>query len=200
MDFMKTSTPVTHAAFDTIRLSVCEKLKDLDVHLTYHNLEHTLDVMQQCGRLAAEEGATDPHAIYLLKVAAMYHDTGFLRTYRNHEEQGCQIFLEDADAYGFSEEDKVFVKRLIMATKLPQTPHDLYERIICDADLDYLGRSDFFTIGDGLRREFLHFGVVDSDEAWGVLQIKFLTSHSYHTKSSQRLREPVKQQHLAQLH
>ena len=32
------------------------------------------------------------------------------------------------------------------ATKIPQTPLTKLEEIICDADLDYLGREDFFEI------------------------------------------------------
>jgi hypothetical protein len=73
------------------------------------------------------------------------------------------------------------------------------QRIICDADLDYLGRDDFFVIGDQLRREFLHFGIVSSEKAWKELQLKFLTSHHYHTQNSAELREPVKQVNLKKL-
>lgn len=187
-------------AFSTIEAWICQKLEALDEQLTYHNVAHTLDVTRQCERLAKEEGLEDEQKIYLLKVAALYHDTGFLKTYKNHEAAGCVIFESDAARFGFDKEEQAFVQRLIMATKLPQTPNDIYERIICDADLDYLGRPDFFTIGDGLRKEFLHYGVVTSDKEWEALQIKFLAAHYYHTESSKKLREPVKQQHLAQLH
>jgi hypothetical protein len=86
-----------------------------------------------------------------------------------------------------------------MVTQIPQQPKDILERIICDADLDYLGRDDFFAIGDTLRREFIRYGVVPSDEAWEALQMKFLTNHAYHTASSQVLREPAKQSHIRKL-
>lgn len=196
---MNLSTQNTQKAFDVIRTHVCEKLKGLDEHLTYHNIDHTLDVLRQSERIAREEGIRDEYKIYLLKVAAMYHDTGFLVTYANHEKASCEIFRNDASRFDFTPEEQVFITRLIMATKLPQTPMDIYERVICDADLDYLGRPDFFRIGDGLRREFLHYGIVSSDEEWDQLQMKFLAGHSYHTNSCKRSREAEKQAHITQL-
>ena len=86
-----------------------------------------------------------------------------------------------------------------MATKLPQTPATLLEKVICDADLDYLGRADFFEIGDGLRREFLKQGIIKTNQDWDQLQIKFLTSHQYHTATSRKLREKYKQGNISKL-
>ena len=185
--------------YDLIRQSALHRLKDLAPTLTYHCFDHSLDVLEQCERIAAAEGVTDAHKVFLLKVAALYHDTGFLRTYRNHEEASCAIFMEDAPRFGFTEEEMQEVQRLIMVTQIPQRPTDVLERIICDADLDYLGRDDFFSIGDTLRREFIQYGVVPDDAAWEVLQMKFLTNHGYHTESSRILREPAKQAHIARL-
>jgi uncharacterized protein len=197
---MNLSTQNTQKAFEAIRTHVCEMLKGLSEHLTYHNIDHTLDVLRQSERIAREEGIKDEYRIYLLKVAAMYHDTGFLVTYTNHEKASCEIFRNEAALFDFTGEEQTFITRLIMATKLPQQPTDLFECVICDADLDYLGRPDFFRIGDGLRKEFLHFGVVSSDEEWDKLQMKFLSSHSYHTDSCRQNREREKQAHMAQLH
>jgi predicted metal-dependent HD superfamily phosphohydrolase len=197
--FMRTSYQTTQDTFDLIRTFVCGKLKLLDEHLTYHNLAHTLDVVKQSERIARKEGVTDEHKIFLLKVAALYHDTGFIITYANHETASCEIFLCDAPQFNLSKEEQHFINRLIMATKLPQTPSDIFEQVICDADLDYLGRPDFFRIGDGLRKEFLHFKIVSSNEEWEKLQIRFLTSHHYHTDSCKKSREAKKQYHIAQL-
>jgi predicted metal-dependent HD superfamily phosphohydrolase len=196
---MNLSTQNTQKTFEAIRTHVCEKLKGLSTYLTYHNIDHTLDVLRQSERIAREEGIQDEYKIYLLKVAAMYHDTGFLVTYSNHEKASCEIFRSEAALFDFTVEEQAFITRLIMATKLPQQPTDLFERVICDADLDYLGRPDFFRIGDGLRKEFLHFGVVSSDEEWDKLQMKFLASHYYHTNSCRKSRESEKQAHMAQL-
>lgn len=184
--------------FDAIKQRVCQKLEGLNPLFTYHNLAHTLDVVRQSERIAREENI-DEENTYLLKVAALYHDTGFLKTYKNHEEASCDLFMNDADDFHFTENEKKVICGLIMATKVPQQPHTHLEEIICDADLDYLGRDDFFIIGDELRKEFISFGIVANDAEWEKMQINFLSKHHYHTKSSKRDREPLKQQHFSQL-
>lgn len=182
--------------FKTIKLGVLRQLALLHPTLTYHSPAHTIDVLVQCERIAAAEGLTDVRRLFLLRVAALYHDIGFLNRYAEHEEESCRIFLADAVRHTFSEEEKNDVLHMIMATRLPQQPSTLLERIICDADLDYLGRPDFMIIGDRLRREFISHGIVADDDGWQALQLRFLHAHQYHTASSQALREPVKQQHL----
>jgi predicted metal-dependent HD superfamily phosphohydrolase len=78
---------------------------------------------------------------------------------------------------------------IIMATKIPQSPKTKLEKIICDADLDYLGRTDYFAISGNLRREFLAFQKIKNDKEWIELQQNFLQSHTYFTKTSVALRQ-----------
>ena len=84
------------------------------------------------------------------------------------------------------------VCKMIMATRIPQTPLDHLGEIICDADLDYLGRDDFPEISDGLRLEFLQYGIVKDDLDWEEKQISFLKHHTYFTDNSKQLRQSVK--------
>jgi hypothetical protein len=183
--------------FDTVKRRVSEQLRGLPSSLAYHSLDHTLDVLEQCERIADAEGLTDKRLRFLLRLAALYHDTGYLQQYSQHEEASCRIFLSDTAHLNLSEEEKNDVLHLIMATKIPQQPATLAEKIICDADLDYLGREDFIPTGDKLRREFLHYGMVDNDTEWDKRQLQFLSSHRYHTASSRKLREPVKQKNIS---
>lgn len=185
--------------FQKVKKNVISKLQGLSPELTYHCLNHTLDVLEQSLRIAAEEKITDQRELYLLKIAALYHDTGFLRSYIDHEERSCEIFLADSTNYGLSKEEKSVIVNLIMATRIPQRPISRLEQIICDADLDYLGRDDFFSIGDNLRKEFLLYRVVADDEEWEQMQLKFILNHKYHTLSSRRLREPAKQSNFTKL-
>jgi uncharacterized protein len=185
--------------FMTIKALVLRKLEGLSKHLTYHDINHTLDVVRHSERIAREENITDERKIHLLKVAALFHDSGFLYTYKQHEERSCDIFLEHSEGFDFTQEEKDLITGLIMVTKIPQMPQTLLQQVICDADLDYLGREDFFDIGDNLRKEFLHYNIVESNEEWDRLQHKFLTTHQYHTASSRRDREPYKQANLRQL-
>ena len=172
--------------------------KELDPCLTYHSARHTLDVMQSTQRLAESEGV-DSEQKDLLLIAALMHDSGFLLSMDDHEDHGCILAREVLPEYGFTTDQIEEICKLIMATKLPQTPENLLEEIICDADLDYLGRKDFFTLGEGLFHEFLARGIVKDFCDWDNLQIKFLSSHQYFTKSSIAEREPLKQEHLVQV-
>src|SRR5215218_1806017 len=147
-------------AIEKIQSSVLTELKGLSPNLTYHCANHTLDVVEQSGRIAKEEGITNERDLFLLKVAALYHDSGFLETYSAHEKKSCEIFVKDAVSFDFTEDEKNIVEGLIMSTKIPQEPKTHMEKIICDADLDYLGRGDFFEIGDTLRREFIYYKIV----------------------------------------
>ncbi len=184
--------------FEYLKKIVLASLDGLSPHLTYHSKGHTIDVIEQSIRIAKAEGIGG-HDLLALKIAALFHDNGFLRTYQNHEAMGCKIFLEHVEGLGFSDEDKDKIQALIMATKIPQMPQTHLQQIICDADLDYLGRPDFFDTGNNLRKEFMYYNVVTSDEDWMKLQLNFLSHHRYHTRTSQKLREPAKQRYLARL-
>jgi uncharacterized protein len=185
--------------FERVREVVIEKLLGLSSKLTYHCLDHTLDVVDQADRIARDEQITNTRDLFLLKVAALYHDTGFLKTYIAHEEKSCEIFMNDSAAYNLTEEEKTVICKLIMSTQIPQCPVTMLEKIICDADLDYLGRDDFFSVGNQLREEFLSYKIVTNNDEWEYLQMKFLQDHQYHTRSSKSLRESAKQDNFAKL-
>ena len=184
--------------FNIIYDHIILKLNGLAPQLSYHSVYHTIDVIRHAERIAKEEGINETE-LYLLKVAALYHDTGFLETYAEHEIKSCAIFMEDSARFHFSDPDKELILDIIMATKVPQKPNTLLQKIICDADLDYLGRNDFQEISLRLKNEFLHYGVVADETAWKKLQVKFLKDHHYHTSSSQLQREPVKLKNLSKL-
>ena len=181
---------------DAIQLHVVTKLKDgLDSSLTYHTVEHTLDVMRQTVRIGIAEniGSRD---LMLLQVAALYHDTGFLKCYRGHEEESCLFAKRELPNYGFMEDEIEKICGMIMATKIPQSPRNRLEEIICDADVDYLGRADFFTTGEKLYKEFLDQGIVVDFDDWNRVQVRFLESHHYFTQTSIRLRSKEKLRYL----
>jgi len=182
--------------FTSIKQPILSRLKDeLDSQLGYHNIAHTLDVLEQAEVIAIQEKVTDKHDVLLLKTAAIFHDSGFLFVYKNHEEKGCEIASESLKNV-FSEEDIKKVCGMIMATKIPQTPNTLLEQIICDADLDYLGRNDFEPISRNLYKEFIIFKIIPEDIIWDHIQIKFFESHHYFTGTSISKRNEMKLKHL----
>ncbi len=167
--------------------------------LYYHNLEHTLDVRNAARQLAGGEGVTSSDELTILDTAALFHDCGFVHVYQHHEEEGCRLAKEQLPALGYGDEAIDAVCGLIMKTNMKHPPETGLEKILCDADLDYLGRADFETIGDRLFREWMAIGKVRNKEEWNRMQVLFLESHQYWTGSAIRSRQEMKISHLLQL-
>ncbi len=157
--------------------------KELDHLCEYHNVRHTLDVIDQ-SQIIGKTEFLSAHELLLIRIAALFHDTGFLFQRTKHEEKSVEIFLDSSKDSEISEQDKAIISQCIMATRMPQQPISILDKVICDADLDYLGRDDFFPIGDALFREMNRNNEISDELAWNNLQVKFLNAHRFHTNYS----------------
>ncbi|MBC7884323.1 MAG: HD domain-containing protein [Saprospiraceae bacterium] len=166
--------------------------------LSYHGVHHTLDVLNACNAYIRRLKIAGKDA-YLLRTAALMHDIGIMWNYFNHEEQGIKYVRETLPGWGYSSNDIDRICSMIGATRLPQKPTNLLEQILCDADVDYLGTDLFYSIGETLFKEFLVYNVVKNEEEWDRLQVKFLSTHSYHTAYGKKYREPVKRNYLTEI-
>ncbi len=177
---------------------IVDKLKkELPKRLFYHSINHVEDVFQAAVVLAKLEGISDDD-FQLLKIAVLFHDSGFIVHPKEHEATGCKIVRENLPFFGYSTQQIEKICGMIMATKIPQDPHNLLEEIICDADLDYLGRDDYDSISNNLFKEINANGNLD-EESWLKLQISFLETHHYYTASALRMRKQKKEDKLKSL-
>ncbi len=182
--------------FKKVKAFILKKLKkELPKNLTYHSAEHIKDVYRSAKLLAKMEGV-DGEDLTLLLTAVLFHDSGFLWQQYEHERVSCEIVREYLPAYEYTHEQIERICGMIMATKIPQTPHNKLEEIICDADLDYLGRDDFFKIGNGLYEELCMYGMLNNETDWNKLQSRFLEKHKYFTASAKKLRKEKKQEYI----
>ncbi len=172
--------------------------KGLSPSLYYHCIDHTWDVCKAAERIAFHEGIKGED-MYLLKTAALYHDAGFIKQYQNNEPIGAEMARAALPRFGYTDEQVEIVAGLIHATKVPHEPTSHLQQIICDADLDYLGRDDFHEIAENLKHELMDFGVIKSTRQWDEIQVKFLTMHRYHTKTAIATRKEKKLQHLEEV-
>ncbi len=185
--------------YDDLEEFVLDKLeKELPEFLYYHNLKHTIDVTIGVEVIGKGEGITDEELL-LLKTAALFHDAGHIIESKNHEYHGTTIVRDILPRYLYTPEQIETICEIIMATKLPPDPKNKLERIICDADLDYLGRRDFIPVSDTLFRELKAQNLVGSLNDWNKLQIKFLTNHQYFTDTANKLREVSKQKQVERI-
>ena len=182
--------------YEKIKKIILKELKEnLPEHLSYHSVMHVKDVINAVEEIAIAENV-EGEDLMLLKTAALFHDTGFLYGAKDHEQKSCEIAQKYLLDYGYSQPQIDKIKGMIMATKIPQSPNNHLEQILADADLDYLGRDDFFTIGDKLFDELTMFGIVNSERDWNLLQEKFLENHHFFTQTAINNRNQKKQQNL----
>jgi len=170
-------------------------VNELPGHLSYHTIHHVRDVYQAAEMIGEAEGITE-HDTQLLLTAAAYHDAGFIEAAKGHEEVSCRIARETLPAFDYNAADIETICGLIMTTRIPQSPKNHLEEILADADLDYLGRDDFWITGDKLYHELLTAGAVNNEDDWNRIQVKFMESHHYFTQTAIKLRAAKKEQHL----
>lgn len=172
---------------------------ELSPILHYHGIHHTMEVYEMVQEIASAEGNVSESDLELLKLAALYHDSGFTEGFDVHEKRGVEICKRHLPDFGFEKEAIEKIAGMIMATKIPQEPKNELERIICDADLDYLGRDDFYSIGNTLFEELKERNIVSTEQQWNKIQVSFLEGHSFHTDTNLKRRKNQKDQYLEDL-
>ncbi len=165
----------------------------------YHDLEHTRNVVNSCKELGEKYFLSDKE-MDLLLVAAWFHDLGYVEGPEDHEARGAEkaeVFLKEK---GFEPEDIQQVKGCIMATKMPQSPLDLLGKIICDSDLNHLGKETYWERCVKVRQELMiaKNRVMQEDE-WLDFELGFLEAHNYHTDIAQGSWGEQKKNHIKQL-
>jgi len=200
---------MTKQKFETTKQHILWKLgKELAPNLFYHGVHHTRDdVLPAAERLAKQEGIGGED-YQLLQTAALFHDAGYIKQYQKNESMGVKIALDNLPYLGYSMGQIERVGEIIMATQLQMVdgkfiqvpdPDDLLQKIMCDADLDSLGREDFFVTSENLRRELREYDMPKSLREWYEDQLNFLENHSYFTSAANSLRKEGKRNNIKEL-
>ncbi len=172
--------------------------KGLPDDLYYHNIKHTVDVVTEVELIGWAEGCSDEELL-ILKTAALFHDAGHIVSYKDHEFHGTELARKILPEYNYSSDQIERICEIIMATCMPPSPKNLLESIICDSDLDYLGRSDFIPVSNTLYEELKSRNMIGSLNDWNKLQVKFISGHQYFTQTARSLREVNKQQQIERI-
>lgn len=186
--------------FEQMRFHILNRLKSLlPENITYHDLPHTINVEKAAIRYANLEGIKGEELL-TLRTAVLFHDSGFIHHYRGNEEFGASIAEALLPRFGYSDIQIEVIKKIILATKHDVEPVTLLEKIMSDADHDYLGRPDYLTISKKLRDEMADFGTTFGDLEWLDFQIDFLESgHVYYTETAQNIRNQGKKARILDL-
>jgi uncharacterized protein len=183
------------------------KMKDFVINLLdnklnefyyFHNAKHALYVMDKATEIAQHQNCTAAE-IELVRVAALWHDAGFINIYDGHEEEGCKLVEKYLPDFGYAAGSIKIICGMIMATKIPQSPQNKLEQIIADADLEYLGTANAAAIANELFKERKFLNPLLTADQWNQMQISFLQKHQYFTKFCKENKEHIKQSYLKKL-
>lgn len=175
---------------------------DLPDYAHYHSKKHTREVYERAKYLAREEGISG-EGVKILETAALLHDLGHVESVDKHEEVGARIAGELLPDLGYSGDEIEEIQKIILSTKVDMAgegqlhvnpPQDKLQQIICDADLDNLGREDFYVRSEELRRELAGRGIKLSREEYYSNTLDLLERHHYFTETQEAERGPRKQQ------
>ena len=172
----------------------------LSKNIKFHTLAHTQEVVAAC-QIMADYYKLNEEDRFALILAAWFHDTGYSSgESAGHEDRSIENVNAFISSHAISDAVKTKVTGCINATKLPQSPENQIEQIICDADLFHLGTGAFEEKSKLLRRELIDYGDNDlSKKDWRKINIRFLQRHEFFTDYAKTNLEPEKQKHLADL-
>lgn len=172
-------------------------LKDkLSSAYTYHNLDHTIQVVDKIKILAKEENIS-PEDTENLLLAGWFHDLGYVDNADNHEEESRKIASDFLKQHQFPEERIAKIGELILATDKFYKPKNHLEEVIKDADLYHLASDDYFRICENLRQEIkeVHHQKF-SKQQWSELNIVFFSKHQFYTKFAKENWQPIKEKNV----
>ena len=186
------------SAYPQICFDLLSYMKEnLPDYLTYHSIDHILDVANVCDHYIKYYEIDEAHS-KLIRIAAISHDLGFVASPKDHEERSI-VEIRPLLIDILEEAEIEIVSGLIRATKVPQQPKTFFEEVLADADLDYLGRDDYDKLSHGLYKELMHYEVITTKEEWLNVQINFLEIHQYHTTYAKEHRSEKKLAKLREL-
>jgi len=170
-----------------------------DPRLVYHNFEHTEEVVKAAQQIANHYQLNEED-FFIVTVAAYFHDTGYYDDALNHEAKGAALADKFLVEQQVGTEIREQVKSAILATKIPQSPKNQVDKIVCDADLFHLGLADFRKKGKLMHKEaeLIHKKDISKLE-WRKRDIQFMESHRYQTDYAILLLNDQKQANISKL-
>ncbi len=170
--------------------SVCSKAEHFVITLlrdnlgedhVFHSLAHTLSVRDAALVIGKKEGLNETE-MEVLELAALFHDTGFVEKYLDHESASQRIAREFLYSLQYPADRLEMVVQAIASTNLGQSPSNLLEQTLRDADMSHLGSPHYAEYLKALRREWAVFLQQQyADPEWLRLNLEFLKGQVFYT-------------------
>lgn len=174
--------------------------KHISNKYAFHDLQHTRNVVSAVKEIAAQYDDISERELELLELAAWFHDMGYDKGPKDHEQRSIQYAKQFLEANNYPSADITIITNCIQATKYPQDPKSYLEEIVGDADLSHLGKGIYWDRCGKVRQEMALVGdVIMNEQEWLDFEIKFISKHEYHSEAARLLYEKDKQKHIKQL-
>ena len=157
----------------------------------YHNINHTLYVLEKATHIAIKEKISSDK-LFLLQVAALYHDSGFVIDPSNHEHESCNLARKNLPKHHFNTKEIYEICVIIMVTKLPQSPKNTVEAVLADADLYYLSTKESPELSMKLYQEWQINQHDLTPKQWVEISDSFIKNHQFHTNYCKKYRTRLK--------
>ena len=163
---------------------------------TYHTLAHTQDVVKNAVFIGTKEKLTEEE-MNILRLAAWFHDVGYLKKYKGHEETSAEMAVKFLERHGVEEYIRTAVAENIRGTAFPQSPESRVAKVLCDADFMHLGQENYFEQAEKLRQEQNNAGIRKLKKAeFDYESIRLFEEHHWYTAFCRNNLEKTKQKNL----
>lgn len=171
----------------------------LPSHYIYHNYRHTEEVAEAARKIAGKMNLSEEDT-EIVTLAAWFHDTGFIERSQNHEDASIEIAKKFLSEHNYSNEKTEKIIGCINATRYPQSPKNILEEIIADADLFHIGTKDYNGRSDLLRIEWEKAANKNyTDLEWLKINTDFLAGHKFYTRYAKKTLDENKAETLVKL-
>lgn len=171
----------------------------LSEKLYFHNITHTLEVVQATSEIGVNS-ALSKEELEIVLIAAWFHDLGYSDKYKDHEYESANIAFIFLTITGIDEIIIEHIISCILATKYPQKPLSLLEKVICDADLYHFSRPDYKQHEQALKKEWeANLNLIYTDKEWDIINYDMLKDHVYWTSYGKTVLQLKKEENIKKL-
>lgn len=171
----------------------------LSEKVVYHNLSHTLEVVESV-ELMGKRSGLGPEEMEELLLAAWFHDIGYMKDYYQHELRSAEHCSRILTKWNYPSDKTNNIAKLILATQLPHNPSNLHEGIVCDADICYIGKKEFYSRSQILRKEWeLVLNQKYTEREWITTNITFLLENQFHTEAAKHFFDVQRMENVNEL-
>jgi predicted metal-dependent HD superfamily phosphohydrolase len=164
----------------------------LSQNIIYHNFDHASQVKKYAETIGEHTGLS-PEEMNILRICALFHDTGYVTSYKNNTEESIKIATGFLSEHEIAAESIDHIAEIIRATHQPQSPKDRVAEVICDADMMYLATERALEEFDLLYDEnALHKPGFDKKPVFEKRCIDLFAAHTYFTEYGKTFLQPGK--------